>query len=140
MSAHDQPIIDSFEGFDVALPTGRVIRCRPLVVSQFVHFYALLRRFTDHSDSEAYIDLITTFPEAIGYAGLVEELMPGEVMHLLQRFFILARPFPGATTCSQCGQSLPTNHVLRSTGDSPTSGLTSPGGMGAHPTPATVGQ
>lgn len=133
LSKFDAEIHESFLGFEIALPSGQTIHCKPLVVKEFVYFHALLQR-AQGGDEMAYIKLIEEFPAAIGHPDLVETITPGEVVALFPLFFTLARTFPQATNSDQAR----TTHTHPTEG-SPTSGQTSPHGTDTPPSPMTAG-
>lgn len=89
--AEDKAFLDSYDQMEVELADGTVIRAEPLSVRQFARFWRLHKRAAQ-GDGEAMLEVLDTFPEAIGRPDLGDSFTPAELFAMLPVFFTLARP------------------------------------------------
>ena len=81
---------DAYVGIDVELPTGKMIRLRPLTLSQSIEFLELLEHVAA-GDLSSMRRILTEFPKAVDAGKAFEALTPGEVFDVLRRFFAARR-------------------------------------------------
>lgn len=87
----DQAFLDSYDRMEVELEDGSIVRAQPLSVRQFARFWRLHKRAAE-GDGAAMLEVLDSFPEAVGRPELADEYTPAELFAMIPRFFTLARP------------------------------------------------
>lgn len=98
--SNSQAFYESYDAVELALPTGKVVRCKALPLSEAAKYLRLLAK-AQNGEGDALCDMIEQFPAAIGAD--LEELSVAEFFEVAERFFSLSptrngKPSPTATT------------------------------------------
>lgn len=104
--AEHQATRDAYVGVDLPLPDGRVIRCRPLTLSEGVEWFETLV-LARHGDPHAQLRILRDFPDAVvpeGEREALEQLRPAEIYDLADRFLADRRPAVSAALKGAAGR------------------------------------
>ena len=112
-----QATLDAYDGVQIVLPNGREVSFTCLTVAEGARFWRLLMQ-AEAGDPAAQLEILETFPGAIGMDADAERLTPAEVYEVLRRFLSLRRGPVKETTMP--GAETETAEVLSSPGVSTT--------------------
>lgn len=90
-AAEDRAFFNAYDGVEVPLANGGTAHCRALTLAQAAHFLRLLGRI-EGGDGAAVVEVMETFPKAVGAPDAFDRLMPAEFFDAVRVFFTLRRP------------------------------------------------